>query len=242
MGPDHVSNIVEGIFTGTSASSPHVAGAAALILELILDKNPGISVDDLRKSLRESLTLTAINMGSPIPNNIYGYGRLSLDPNAAIDYYNAGYDGSGIKVAVIDVGFADPSSALTTSSGTSGGGGGGGCFIATAAYGSYEAPYVKILRKMRDRFLLTNAAGKAFVNLYYTYSPPIADIIANHHRLKIAVRIGLLPLVGISWLALKTGVLFTFFTLTILTLLMIGLIRFVYFRMFHKRNKTMSCP
>jgi hypothetical protein len=93
---------------------------------------------------------------------------------------------------------------------------------------------------MRDRFLLTNAVGKAFVHLYYTYSPPIADTIANHNSLKIAVRIGLLPLVGISWLALKTGVLFTLFTLTLLTLSMIGLIRLVYCRMLHRKNKILA--
>ncbi len=93
---------------------------------------------------------------------------------------------------------------------------------------------------MRDRFLLTNAAGKAFVHLYYTYSPPIADIIANHNSLKIAVRIGLLPLVGVSWLALKTGVLFTLFTLTLLTLFMIGFIRLVCFRMIRRREKTID--
>jgi hypothetical protein len=203
MGPDYVSSSIIGIFAGTSASSPHVAGAAALIL----DKNPGIPLSQLWNSL----TSTAIDMGASGKDNIYGYGRLNLDINEAI----------------------------TSSTGTSDGGGGGGCFIATAAYGSYEAPYEMILRKMRDRFLLTNAAGKAFVHLYYTYSPPMADIIANHNSLKIAVRIGLLPLVGVSWLALKTGVLFTLFTLMLLTLSMIGLIRFFYCRMVQKKGESL---
>ena len=107
-------------------------------------------------------------------------------------------------------------------------------------YGSYEAPYVLILRKMRDRFLVTNSVGKAFVHLYYTYSPPLSDIIAHHNSLKIAVRIGLLPLVGVSWLALKTGLLFTLFTLALLTFSVLGLIRLVSRRTVHKRNKTLA--
>ena len=86
---------------------------------------------------------------------------------------------------------------------------------------------------MRDRFLVTNAVGRAFVHLYYTYSPPIADIIANHNSLKIAVRIGLLPLVGVSWLALKTGPMFTLFILACLAFFVLGFIRPFSRRMFH---------
>ena len=198
MGPDHVPNSIEGVFVGTSASSPHVAGAAALILQ----KNPGISVSQLWNSLTDS----AIDMGASGKDNIYGYGRLNLDINAAT---------------------------LSSAGATDDGGGGGGCFIATAAYGSYEAPYVLILRKMRDRFLVTNAVGRAFVHLYYTYSPPIADIIANHNSLKIAVRIGLLPLVGVSWLALKTGPMFTLFILACLAFFVLGFIQPLSRRMFH---------
>ncbi len=89
--------------------------------------------------------------------------------------------------------------------GTSDGGGGGGCFIATAAYGSLMAPHVKILRDFRDSFLLGNKAGKSFVRLYYTYSPPIADFIAKHDSLRAMVRISLLPVVGVSWIVLKIG-------------------------------------
>ncbi len=84
-------------------------------------------------------------------------------------------------------------------------GGGGGCFIATAAYGSLMEPHVKILRDFRDSFLLGNTVGKIFVRLYYTYSPPIADFIAEHDSLRAMVRIGLLPIVGVSWITLKIG-------------------------------------
>ncbi|MEW6213802.1 MAG: CFI-box-CTERM domain-containing protein [Nitrospirota bacterium] len=90
-----------------------------------------------------------------------------------------------------------------------GGGGGGGCFIATAAYGSYLDPHVKVLRDFRDRWLLTdfrfqiadfrieipNIIGKAFVAFYYKFSPPMADFIRQYEALRTATRWLLIPLV-----------------------------------------------
>lgn len=103
---------------------------------------------------------------------------------------------------------ADALIAESSSSGGDGGstgddGGGGGCFIATAAYGSLMEPHVKILRDFRDRYLLGNTIGDNFVRLYYIYSPPIADFISKYDSLKAMVRISLLPVVGLSWVALK---------------------------------------
>lgn len=82
---------------------------------------------------------------------------------------------------------------------------GGGCFIATAAYGSRMAREVRILAQFRDNFLLTNAAGRILVKYYYEVSPPLTEFIAKHDTLRAVVRWSLLPLVGVSWLALKLG-------------------------------------
>lgn len=62
------------------------------------------------------------------------------------------------------------------------------CFIATAAYGSEDAPEVEQLRRFRDKHLLTNPLGVVFVRLYYSVSPPIARLIARKPRLRSAIR------------------------------------------------------
>jgi hypothetical protein len=54
---------------------------------------------------------------------------------------------------------------------------------------------VAVLREFRDRYLLTNRAGQAFVDWYYAVSPSVAAFIAEHESLKTAVRFGLTPVV-----------------------------------------------
>jgi hypothetical protein len=59
-----------------------------------------------------------------------------------------------------------------------------GCFIATACYGSYDAPEVMVLRAFRNEVLLRGTVGRGFVRLYYAVSPSLARFVARRATLK----------------------------------------------------------
>lgn len=63
-----------------------------------------------------------------------------------------------------------------------------GCFIATACYGSYDAPEVVLFRKFRDEVLQETLFGRIFIKTYYYISPPIADFISHRELLKGFIR------------------------------------------------------
>jgi len=68
--PDAVTTVSYGSpFYGTSAATPHAAGAAALILS----HNPGFNVSALRSALQKATT-----SGGNSRNNQVGYGLLDL--------------------------------------------------------------------------------------------------------------------------------------------------------------------
>ena len=76
------------------------------------------------------------------------------------------------------------------------------CFVATASYG-HDSGEVGLLCEFRDKCLLTNPLGTAFVKTYYAISPPIADFIAEHEGLKAAVRLALKPLIVVAEYAIN---------------------------------------
>ena len=83
--------------------------------------------------------------------------------------------------------------------------GGGDCFIATAAYGSYMEPEVRVLRQFRDEVLLTHSPGRRIVNWYYRSSPRYAAFIAGDETARWIARVLLAPLVyaiAYPWVAL----------------------------------------
>jgi len=77
---------------------------------------------------------------------------------------------------------------------------GGGCLIATAAYGSEMAPQVQFLREIRDNQLMNTASGVSFMTgfnqLYYSFSPTIADMQRENPVFREAVKLGITPLLS----------------------------------------------
>ena len=118
-------------FYGTSASSPHIAGVAALLM----------SGGRTASAVRVALSQSAVDLGPAGRDTDYGYGRI--DALAA----NAFLEGSlQFSLLVDDDG---------------GGGSDNFCFISAAAHGSPVVLQFDILTNFLDRFLHINrASGK----------------------------------------------------------------------------------
>ena len=78
------------------------------------------------------------------------------------------------------------------------------CFIASAAYGTPLAQEVAVLRRLRDRYLMGHAPGRALVAGYYAIGPQIAALVARNAPLRSLVRSALTPLVAAAHLALDS--------------------------------------
>jgi hypothetical protein len=66
---------------------------------------------------------------------------------------------------------------------------------------------VQALREFRDRYLVTNAPGRAFVDWYYRYGPIGAEFLNIHPWLKPVVRTTLMPAVAGALFMTKTSLL-----------------------------------
>jgi hypothetical protein len=75
------------------------------------------------------------------------------------------------------------------------------CFVATAAYGSPLDQRIGVLRRFRDRHLLTHAAGQALVHAYYRIGSTLANAIGGSPWRRSVARSALEPLVALAeWL------------------------------------------
>ena len=77
---------------------------------------------------------------------------------------------------------------------------GGGCLIATATYGSEMANEVQQLRELRDNQLLQTESGTQFMgtfnDVYYSFSPIIADYERENPYFKEAVKLAITPMIS----------------------------------------------
>ena len=88
-------------WSGTSMATPHVTGAAAVLLSV----DPSLSVDELE----ELMKISALDLGDAGPDNDFGYGRLDVD--AAV---RAVLDRGAFQGTVTDATTGSPVDALVT--------------------------------------------------------------------------------------------------------------------------------
>ena len=131
-------------------------------------------------------------------------GTVNVGDNITVQQISS-VDLSTTTPAILTIGGISDTFSVTTKDkpASKGDGGGGGCFIATAAFGFPLAGQVEILRQFRDRYLLTNAAGKKFVVWYYRNGPAAAHWIMDKPVAKAAVRAALYPLIGFSFMLIS---------------------------------------
>ncbi len=175
------------------------AAPSDLVVEAVSSDHIDIAwVDNSNNELgfhieRKKGTYDAYSLIATVDPNVTSFSDSELNQYRLYYYRVASYNDAGYSY------YSNETSATTEKSESS------TCFIATAAFGSGMDPHVQILKDFRDTFLLTNKLGKSFVELYYTYSPPLARFIAKHEILRTAVRRGLTPFIGLSWTALTFG-------------------------------------
>ena len=75
---------------------------------------------------------------------------------------------------------------------------GGGCLIATATFGSEMSPQVQQLRELRDNVVMQTTSGHTFMTgfnqIYYSFSPYVADFERENVVFKQTVKVALTPM------------------------------------------------
>ena len=190
--------------------------------------------------IQHMLTIAAGTGGTtdPVPGSYpYDYGtQVSVTAVPSSGYQFSGWSGDASGTTNPITITMDSNKSITANftvipSGDTGDGDGGGkkggCFMATAAYGSPLHPHLDILRDFRDKYLMPSRFGRNLVELYYRYSPSIANFIAKHRLLRVAVRINLLPVITFSYLALNLGPAITGLLLVLIVLIPIFLFGYI---------------
>ena len=82
--------------------------------------------------------------------------------DASSKIYEGDSFGGRAKVSVATSGASSSASGSSSS---------GGCYVATAVYGGYDMPPVRVLRRFRDQTMSASRVGRQLVRAYYRVSP-----------------------------------------------------------------------
>ena len=145
----------------------------------------------------------------PLTHTSLGSVKIPIEFNLGEGIYSMDFEVEGIlfqpiptetvsfDIAVGEV-HAEPIQAADESSSEESGG--GGCLIATATFGSELAPQVQQLRELRDNTIQQTNSGMAFMTtfnqVYYSFSPAIADLERENPIFREAVKISLTPMLS----------------------------------------------
>lgn len=143
------------------------------------------STDETHFKIWRAVFSGALYLLTEVGPNVTAYTDSGLESGTTYSYLVQACNGDGCS---------DSNTVSATTSGDSDGYVFIGCFIATAVYGDASHSDVQALRKFRDEYLVTNPAGRAFVSLYYRYSPPVAGFIASHEFLRKPLRAVFIPI------------------------------------------------
>jgi len=157
--------------------------------ELIINGNPAFETStqnyystqekDVDVSFKEILIFTKEKVYT------FGYGNESLDFDSQLPKFEETID--SFKILSQEI----PEESTEN---------GGGCLIATATYGSEMALEVQQLRELRDNTLLQTESGTRFMStfndVYYSFSPVIADYERENPVFKEVVKLAITPMIN----------------------------------------------
>jgi hypothetical protein len=158
--------------------------------------NAGVSIETMQIKTGQQKTFQFIPEVLTWTQEYHVLEKIGNDMNELIQYdkennrmFDENDDGMHLSFVVLP---PQNTQELTTSE--------GGCLIATATYGSEMAPQVQQLRELRDNQLLQTTSGKQFMGMfndvYYSFSPAIADMEREHPMFKEIVKITITPMIS----------------------------------------------
>jgi YVTN family beta-propeller protein len=192
----HTVSVIDTI-TNTVIGSPIPVenGPRVIAYDSVNERMYVVNTRNSTVSVIDTITNTVI--GSPIPVGTLSYGIAYDSVNERM--YVTNY--ASHTVSVIDTSTKiKEKSEIVVKDESIPKNNGGGCLIATAAYGSEMSQQVQMLREIRDNQLINTESGLAFMSgfneVYYSFSPYIADMEREHPMFKEIVKVGLTPMLS----------------------------------------------